>query len=163
MAFQNPVLQFNSFDPLTSVNFVGYATIGGIGHLAGPLYGSGFQNGGLGSLVLSKFGNLDAWLPVIGGVALILVLIQNPDGIAGTPAPKWIRRLTHRRRPSPNPRSIRAGRQGRPRDSRGPSPGGGQKGEERTPFAGTSSHRRGLVSGLPTSPSGSAAWWLSTP
>ncbi len=101
LAFQNPVLQFNTFDPLTSVNFVGYATIGGIGHLAGPLYGSGFQNGGLGSLVLSKFGNLDAWLPVIGGVALILVLIQNPDGIAGTPAPKWIRRLTHRRRPSP--------------------------------------------------------------
>jgi ABC-type branched-subunit amino acid transport system ATPase component/ABC-type branched-subunit amino acid transport system permease subunit len=97
LAFQNPVLQFNSFDPLTSVNFVGYATIGGVGHLAGPLYGSGFQNGGLGSLVLSKFGDLDAWLPVIGGVALILVLLQNPDGIAGTPAPKWLKRLAHRR------------------------------------------------------------------
>jgi ABC-type branched-subunit amino acid transport system ATPase component/ABC-type branched-subunit amino acid transport system permease subunit len=97
LAFQNPVLQFNTFDPLTSVNFVGYATIGGVGHLAGPLYGSGFQNGGLGSLVLSKFGDLDAWLPVIGGVALILVLLQNPDGIAGTPAPKWLKRLTRRR------------------------------------------------------------------
>lgn len=101
LAFQNPVLQFNSFDPLTSVNFVGYATIGGVGHLAGPLYGSGFQNGGLGSLVLSKFGDLDSWLPVIGGVALILVLLQNPDGIAGTPAPKWLKRLTHRRTAAP--------------------------------------------------------------
>ena len=130
LAFQNPVLQFNTFDPLTSVNFVGYATIGGIGHLAGPLYGSGFQNGGLGSLVLSKFGNLDVWLPVIGGVALILVLIQNPDGIAGTPAPKWIRRLTHPRRSSvlvPVLPEAVGGTEPQPIEADGQSPGEGPK------------------------------------
>jgi sulfate-transporting ATPase len=92
LAFQNPVLQFSSFDPLTSVNFVGYGTIGGIGHLTGPMAGSGFQAGGLGSYVLDQFGNLDPWLPIIGGVLLLLVLMQNPDGVAGTPLPGFVRR-----------------------------------------------------------------------
>lgn len=93
LAFQNPVLAFNTFDPLTSTNFVGYATIGGVGHLAGPLFGSGFQSGGLGSYVLNKVGNLDPWLPIIGGVMLILVLMQNPDGAAGAPMPESVRRF----------------------------------------------------------------------
>jgi len=93
LAFQNPVLQFNTFDPLTSVNFVGYATIGGLGHIGGSLYGSGFQAGGLGSLILNQFGALDGWLPLIGGIFLILVLIQNPNGIAGTPVPAFMRGL----------------------------------------------------------------------
>ena len=93
LAFENPVLQFSTFDPLTSVNFVGYATIGGVGHLTGPLAGAGFQAGGLGSYVLDLFGNLDPWLPIIGGLLLILVLMQNPDGVAGTPLPGLVRRL----------------------------------------------------------------------
>lgn len=93
LAFLNPVLQFNTFDPLTSVSFVGYATIGGLGHIAGTLYGSGFQPGGLGSLVLDHFGSLDAWLPLIGGIGLILILLQNPNGIAGTPQPAIVRRI----------------------------------------------------------------------
>ena len=92
LAFQNPVLQFNTFDPLTSVNFVGFATIGGIGHLIGPLFGSGFQNGGVGSVVLNSIGGLDTWLPLIGGITLILVLLQNPNGIAGAPLPAALRR-----------------------------------------------------------------------
>jgi len=93
LAFQNPVLDFSSFDPLSSTNFVGYATIGGIGHLAGPLFGSGFQSGGLGSFLLDKIGNLDPWLPIIGGAMLILVLMQNPDGAAGAPVPEPVRRF----------------------------------------------------------------------
>ena len=100
LAFMNPVLEFNSFDPLTSTNFVGYATIGGIGHIAGPLFGSGFQAGGLGSVILDQFGSLDTWLPLIGGVFLVGVLLQNPDGIAGTPLPAALRRLTGRLSPA---------------------------------------------------------------
>ena len=45
------------------MNFVGYATIGGIGHLAGPLYGRDFQTVGSASLVLSEFGNLRRMAP----------------------------------------------------------------------------------------------------
>jgi ABC-type branched-subunit amino acid transport system ATPase component/branched-subunit amino acid ABC-type transport system permease component len=94
LVFMNPTLQFNTFDPLTSTNFVGYATIGGLGHIAGPLFGSGFQTGGLGSLILDKFGSIDTWLPLIGGLFLVVVLLQNPDGIAGTPPAAVLLRLT---------------------------------------------------------------------
>jgi ABC-type branched-subunit amino acid transport system ATPase component/branched-subunit amino acid ABC-type transport system permease component len=98
LAFQNPVLDFSTFDPVTSMNFVAYATIGGIGHVVGPVLGSGFATGGLGSLVLDHFGALDAWLVMIGGIFVILVLLQNPDGIAGSPIKIPFAGLVARRR-----------------------------------------------------------------
>lgn len=92
--FMNPVLQFTTFGALTSADFVGYATIGGLGHITGPLFGSGFQAGGIGSLILNQFSAIDTWLPLIGGIVLVAILLQNPDGIAGAPTPalvRWIR------------------------------------------------------------------------
>ena len=84
LAFQNPVPEFSGFDPLTSINYVGFTTVGGIGHVTGPLLGSGFASGSIGSVILNHFGSLDAYLTLIGGVVILLVLLQNPDGIAGT-------------------------------------------------------------------------------
>ncbi len=104
LAFMNPVLQFTTFGALTSANFVGYATIGGLGHITGPLFGSGFQVGGIGSLILNQFASIDSWLPLIGGIVLVAILLQNPNGIAGAPAPAALLALarklgisTHRR------------------------------------------------------------------
>jgi ABC-type branched-subunit amino acid transport system ATPase component/ABC-type branched-subunit amino acid transport system permease subunit len=93
LAFMNPSIEYYSYDAVSSVNFVGFGTIGGIAHVTGPLYGSGFQNGGVGSIVLNSIGGLDSWLPLIGGVVILLVLIQNPGGMAGAKQPRLIRRL----------------------------------------------------------------------
>lgn len=111
--FMNPVLQFTTFGALTSANFVGYATIGGLGHITGPLFGSGFEVGGIGSLILNQFASIDTWLPLIGGIVLVAILLQNPDGIAGAPAPAFLRRLASklRRHPPETARIAPAGQQ----------------------------------------------------
>jgi sulfate-transporting ATPase len=83
LAFQNHIVIFSLFDLFTSVNAVTYATIGGIGFLTGPLLGSGLTQGSIGSLILNHFGSLSLWLPVIGGVSVLMILMQNPDGLAG--------------------------------------------------------------------------------
>ena len=81
LAFQSQAIVYTQFDPLTSVNLVGDAVIGGIGYALGSIPGSSFYPGGIGSFILDKFGALDQWLVLIGGVSLLLVLLQNPDGI----------------------------------------------------------------------------------
>jgi sulfate-transporting ATPase len=81
LAFQSQAIVYTQFNPLTSVNLVGDAVIGGIGYVLGSIPGSSFYPGGIGSFILDKFGALDEWLVLIGGVSLLLVLLQNPDGI----------------------------------------------------------------------------------
>jgi sulfate-transporting ATPase len=81
LAFQSQAIVYTQFDPLTSVSLVGDAVIGGIGFVLGPIPGSSFYPGGVGSFILDKFGSLNEWLVLIGGVSLLLVLLQNPDGI----------------------------------------------------------------------------------
>ncbi len=81
LGFQNHAIIFDSFDPLTSINAVTWTTIGGIGTVAGSVVGSGFASGGVGSYIIDRFGSIAGWLPIIGGVSVIVVLIQNPDGI----------------------------------------------------------------------------------
>jgi ABC-type branched-subunit amino acid transport system ATPase component/ABC-type branched-subunit amino acid transport system permease subunit len=81
LAFQSQAIVYTQFAPLTSVNLVGDAVIGGIGYGSGSIPGSGFYPGGIGSFILDKFGSLDQWLVLIGGVSLLLILLQNPDGI----------------------------------------------------------------------------------
>ena len=83
LAFQNPYVSFgNGYDPLSSINAVALAVVGGVGHLIGPLFGSTLQDGGVGSLISDALSGIDPWFPLIGGLALILLLITHPDGIA---------------------------------------------------------------------------------
>jgi ABC-type branched-subunit amino acid transport system ATPase component/ABC-type branched-subunit amino acid transport system permease subunit len=82
-AFQSQAIIYTQFAPLASVNLVGDTVIGGVGYASGSIPGSGFYPGGIGSYILDKFGSLDQWLVLIGGVSLLLILLQNPDGIVG--------------------------------------------------------------------------------
>jgi ABC-type branched-subunit amino acid transport system ATPase component/branched-subunit amino acid ABC-type transport system permease component len=104
IGFQGHVIVYTSFDPLTSINIVAWATVGGIGSVAGPLLGSGLAPGSVIGVVLNRLG-VDAWLTIIAGLAVILVLVKNPDGIAqgiadgkGDPLSRWIVRRIQRRR-----------------------------------------------------------------
>jgi ABC-type branched-subunit amino acid transport system permease subunit len=83
LAFQSHNIVLSGFDPLSSIYAVTYTALGGIGHIASSLIGSGFVTGGIGSYILDQFGSLDEWLVLIGGTMVVLNLIQNPDGLVG--------------------------------------------------------------------------------
>ncbi|MFE7841525.1 ATP-binding cassette domain-containing protein [Streptomyces sp. NPDC057474] len=70
---------FASFDSITAL---GLAVIGGVGFLVGPLFGATFAAGTVGA----RFGDLvlpglSEWMPLIGGIILVLTLVGNQDGI----------------------------------------------------------------------------------
>ncbi len=106
IGFQNHVIVYTSFDPLTSINVVAWATVGSVGSVPGTVLGAGLAPNSVIGYVLNRLG-IDSWLTIIAGLAVILVLIQNPDGIAqgmaegrGDPLSRWIvkRLRAHRER-----------------------------------------------------------------
>lgn len=83
LGFESQILVFTQFDPISSINAVTQSAVGGVAHVSGALLGSGLAPGGVGGYILDQFGALNAWLTVISGVTVLLILVQNPDGLAG--------------------------------------------------------------------------------
>ena len=83
LAYRTDVVIYgNVFPNFNSILSVAYAFIGGIGFLFGPVNGSSLAPGSLGAnLSNSIFGGIGKWVPLIGGVLLILLVIQNQNGI----------------------------------------------------------------------------------
>ena len=83
LAFRNPNIVFTDYGPLASITIVGYAVVGGIGWIAGGIYGGTLELGSLGSKILDQLGSsVGSYLPLIGGVLLLLILLTAPDGLA---------------------------------------------------------------------------------
>lgn len=80
--FRSTSVVFSDFASFDSITALGLAVIGGVGFLVGPLFGAVFAAGTVGA----RFGDwvlpgLSAWMPLIGGVILVLTLVGNQDGI----------------------------------------------------------------------------------
>jgi ABC-type branched-subunit amino acid transport system ATPase component/branched-subunit amino acid ABC-type transport system permease component len=82
IGFDGYSVTFATFDPLHSILAVGYAVIGGVGFVIGPLFGGLLVANGVGSLLGHLWAGLDNYLVLIGGALLILILIKDPDGMA---------------------------------------------------------------------------------
>ena len=83
LLYQGTYSDFSIFDVFTSINVVVWTVIGGVGYILGPLFASSFAGGGLGTAIGDLFNqSVQNYLPLAGGVLLILLLIQNPDGVA---------------------------------------------------------------------------------
>ncbi|EFC86767.1 branched-chain amino acid ABC transporter permease/ATP-binding protein [Parafrankia sp. EUN1f] len=80
----NPVALFSQFDPIGSLMTVTLAVIGGVGYIVGAPLGGQLSTGGVGTRLGDSFGlgNLNQWLVLFTGVFLILLLIQDPNGMA---------------------------------------------------------------------------------
>ena len=82
LAFNNLSITYTDFTNFTSITYVGWAMIGGIGYIAGPVYGSIFVAGGLGAQISdSLLSGFDKYLALIGGVTLIVLVLGNQDGV----------------------------------------------------------------------------------
>lgn len=80
--FRSTSVVFSDFAAFDSITALGLAVIGGVGFLVGPLFGATFAAGTVGA----RFGDwllpgLSAWMPLIGGIVLVLTLVGNQDGI----------------------------------------------------------------------------------
>jgi ABC-type branched-subunit amino acid transport system ATPase component/ABC-type branched-subunit amino acid transport system permease subunit len=82
-AWRLPIVLFSSgFDPITSINSVVAATLGGIGFISGAIVGGSTMNSGsLGGQIVTEMG-LGTWMFVIVGALLLVSIIFNPNGAA---------------------------------------------------------------------------------
>ncbi|MEA3019359.1 MAG: hypothetical protein QOI47_883, partial [Actinomycetota bacterium] len=113
LAFRKDVIIYGSeFTNFTSIPIVGWAFIGGIGYLLGPLFGATLAPGSLGAQLSNEIlSSLTKYIQLIGGALVILLVLQNQDGIAkeSIDQVRWIggtlrRRFT--RRPDAPPEKV---------------------------------------------------------
>jgi ABC-type branched-subunit amino acid transport system ATPase component len=84
LAFRKDVIIYKSeFLSFNSILVVGWSFIGGIGYLLGPLTGAMLASGALGTQISNAiFSSITKWIQLIGGAILVLLVLQNQDGLA---------------------------------------------------------------------------------
>jgi ABC-type branched-subunit amino acid transport system ATPase component/ABC-type branched-subunit amino acid transport system permease subunit len=81
-AFMSPIILMSNFTAFTSVTLAAFAVVGGMGSLLGPVVASTLVAGGFGAAVLNLLGqDVNNYLPLIGGIMVVLTLIAAPDGL----------------------------------------------------------------------------------
>ena len=83
IGFSSTAVTFTDFDVMSSLQGFGWAVVGGIGYVTGPLHGSSLVPGGLTSEIFDLFGaTVQTYLPLIGGLATLSVILTRPNGLA---------------------------------------------------------------------------------
>jgi ABC-type branched-subunit amino acid transport system ATPase component/branched-subunit amino acid ABC-type transport system permease component len=84
LAFLQPDVQVGSIDTFTvstGIVIVAATVVGGVGFIGGAIAGSLLVAGGIASKIFGGFSQIDSYLPLVGGISLILMLIFQPDGV----------------------------------------------------------------------------------
>ena len=82
VAYLNTSVLFAPFDVFSSMGFVTATVVGGLGMVGGGIVGSTLISGGITSTFLSSLSvTLNSYLPLIGGVSVLLVLLAGADGM----------------------------------------------------------------------------------
>jgi branched-chain amino acid transport system permease protein len=91
------------FSALTALSLIAFAYVGGITTVAGAIFGGLISVEALFPYALEKwFGVQGNWALLVGGLALIVTLVQNPEGVAGA---TYRKRRLKRKRQEPDARS----------------------------------------------------------
>jgi sulfate-transporting ATPase len=92
IAFESSTITYGStFANYTSITYVAWAFVGGIGYVAGVILAAPMARpGGIGTSISDTFfPGLGGWLDLIGGVTLILMVLLNQDGLAKESIKQW--------------------------------------------------------------------------
>jgi sulfate-transporting ATPase len=83
LAFRRPSLSFSGFSSIESILLLQSSVLGGVGTVVGPQLGASNLPGTLGTQIFSFIGSdIAVYLTLLGGVGLLALLTQAPDGIA---------------------------------------------------------------------------------
>jgi ABC-type branched-subunit amino acid transport system ATPase component/ABC-type branched-subunit amino acid transport system permease subunit len=107
IAFQSTAVTYSNFTNFTSITDVGIAVVGGVGFLVGPLIGGTLTTGGLDQQILQSISSgLGKWVPLIGGISIIVLVLLNQNGIAKETIAQigWVRKKLAARFPILGPR-----------------------------------------------------------
>jgi ABC-type branched-subunit amino acid transport system ATPase component/branched-subunit amino acid ABC-type transport system permease component len=103
IGFQNSTVTFDAYTPTNSIYALGFAVIGGVGYILGPVFGMMFAAGGLAAYIFDPvFSAINTWIGLIGGVSLLFILLQDPNGMASAhlTAGRRLLKLVRRRQTS---------------------------------------------------------------
>lgn len=110
LSFMSPAIYFTAFDPVSSITTVLLTVVGGVGYVTGPLFASTLANGGFpGGVIAQHVGSGAQWLTLLGGVIVLAILIQDPNGMARNNSlmlEKLRRRLTRSRKKTPAAETV---------------------------------------------------------
>lgn len=81
IAFRNPAVEFSQFSALGSITAVMLTVIGGLGYIAGAVFGGTLVAGGIVEDILLKFINLSGVWTLVLGALLVLQIVLVPDGL----------------------------------------------------------------------------------
>ena len=82
LTFDSDAITYTTgFEPFTSISAVGWTVIGGLGFIFGSVIGANLAPGAWGTVFSNEvLGGVGKYLPLIGGILLILLILGNQDG-----------------------------------------------------------------------------------
>lgn len=80
IAFQSPAVSFDRFNPFNSIQAIAWSVTGGVGYVLSSIFGGSLAPGSFGTVVALTWPGITTYLPLIGGIALLVVLVAAPDG-----------------------------------------------------------------------------------
>jgi sulfate-transporting ATPase len=106
LGFQASTVTYGQFNAFASINVIAQAVIGGLGWILGAVFGGTLAQGSVGSVAFESWLKLGAqWIILTGGIAVVLLTVLHPDGIADETA-RSMRKLRARRRDDSGPRLV---------------------------------------------------------
>jgi ABC-type branched-subunit amino acid transport system ATPase component/branched-subunit amino acid ABC-type transport system permease component len=102
IALRSTAVTYSAFTNFTSISDVGLAVVGGVGYLIGPVIGGTLSPGALDERIFDSISTgIAKYVPLIGGISIILLVLLNQNGIAKETIAQigWVRgRLARRLR-----------------------------------------------------------------
>ena len=88
LAFRLTSVSYQSFTNFTSITYAGLSLVGGVGHVLGAFVGAMMATAGFNQEVMeSTWSGVGEYVQLISGIAILLVVLYNPDGVAA----EWAR------------------------------------------------------------------------